>query len=77
MTFMVNQLSFSLKKRITTHIPNLAAPATSNVTFTRLKHNEKGTVFKFLQCGRTNLLNILLLVVCFSVALKKTKNMGP
>ncbi len=28
-------------------------------------------VFKFLQCGCTNLLNIILLVICFSVALKK------
>ncbi len=33
-------------------------------------------VFKCLQCGRTNLLNILSLVVYFSVALKKDKKYG-
>ncbi len=40
MTFKVSQLTLACKKRITTHISNLAAPATGNSTFTRLKHDE-------------------------------------
>ncbi len=55
-----------------TYVSNLAASATGNFTFTRLKHNKKHTYsLQMFTLWSYKPLNILLLVVYFSVSLKK------